>query len=74
MTDQLKSKISKGDFADVDKNNVLVPIQSLLGLNGDSREWRYLNKGTHEEEDRAEFDRQTVIAIVSSIEELDQVL
>jgi hypothetical protein len=74
LTDQLKSKISKGDFADVDKNNVVVPIQSLLGLNGDSREWRYLNKGTHEEEDRAEFDRQTVIAIVSSIEELDQVL
>lgn len=74
LTDQLKSKISKGDFADVDKNNVLVPIQNLLGLNGDSREWRYLNKGTHEEEDRAEFDRQTVIAIVSSIEELDQVL
>lgn len=74
LTDQLKSKISKGDFADLDKNNVLVPIQSLLGLNGDSREWRYLNKGTHEEEDRAEFDRQTVVKIVSAIEELDQVL
>lgn len=74
LTDQLKSKISKGDFADIDKNNVLAPIQSLLGLNGDSREWRYLNKGTHEEEDRAEFDRQTVVEIVSAIEELDQVL
>ena len=30
------------------------PIETLLGISGDSREWRYLNKGTHEEADRAE--------------------
>jgi len=48
--------------------------ERLLGVNGESREWRYLNKGTHEEEDRSEFERQTVAEIVSVIEELDQVL
>lgn len=44
--------------------------ERLLGVNGDSREWRYLNKGTHEE-DRSEFERQTVAEIVLVIEELD---
>ncbi|MFT7006762.1 MAG: DNA sulfur modification protein DndD [Colwellia sp.] len=71
LTEQLKSKISKGDFGDKDKNEVFVPIDALLGLNGTSREWRYLNKGTHDENDRAEFDRHTVHTIVSHLEQLD---
>jgi DNA-binding protein HU-beta len=57
-----------------DKNDVLGPIDRLLGVNGNSREWRYLNKGTHEEEDRSEFEHHTVIEVVSAIEALDQVL
>ena len=74
LTEQLKTKISKGDFTDPDKHNVLSPIEQLLGVNGDSREWRYMNKGIHEEADRAEFDRNSVHAIVSAIELLDQAL
>jgi len=38
------------------------------------REWRYLNKGTHEEADRAEFDRSTVKSIIDSLTGLDSVL
>jgi len=71
LTEQLKNKIAKGDFSDQNKDVVLHPIESLLGINGDSREWRYLNKGTHEEADRAEFDRQTVNEIVTALEQLD---
>ena len=74
LTEQLKSKIGKEDFSDQHKNAVFAPIDALLGLDGDSREWRYLNKGTHEESDRAEFDRQTVQAIVSALEQLDAAL
>ncbi len=74
LTEQLKSKIAKGDFSDPNKNIVFDPIDTLLGLNGDSREWRYLNKGTHEESDRAEFDRQAVQSIVSTLEQLDTAL
>jgi len=74
LTEQLKTKINKGDFTDPDKHNVLSPIEQLLGVNGDSREWRYLNKGTHEEVDRAEFDRNSVLIIVAAIESLDQAL
>jgi energy-coupling factor transporter ATP-binding protein EcfA2 len=74
LTEQLKHKISKDDFSDANKNNVLIPIELLLGINGDSREWRYLNKGIHEESDRAEFDHQTVNKIVTALEQLDAAL
>ncbi len=71
LTEQIKSKIAKPDFGDANKNTVLTQIDMLLGINGDSREWRYLNKGTHEEADRAEFDRQSVQQIVAALEQLD---
>ncbi len=74
LAEQLKSKIGRGDFSDQNKNAIFAPIDALLGLNGNSREWCYLNKGTHEENDRAEFDRQTVQAIVSALEQLDAAL
>ncbi|AFV02385.1 ATPase involved in DNA repair [Dehalobacter sp. DCA] len=74
LTEQLKSKIAKADFLDQNKTAVLTPIETLLGINGESREWRYLNKGTHEEADRAEFDSQTVNEIVTALEQLDVAL
>lgn len=74
LTEQLKSKIGKQEFLDPNKSAVLAPLDTLLGLNGDSREWRYLNKGTHEENDRAEFDRHTVEAMVSALEQIDAAL
>lgn len=71
LTEQLKSKIAKPDFGDANKDTVLQKIDTLLGVNGDSREWRYLNKGTHEEADRAEFDRQSVQEIIDALELID---
>ena len=71
LTEQLKSKITKVEFSDRNKDAVLQPIESLLGINGESREWRYLNKGTHDESDRMEFDRQIVNDIVIALEQLD---
>ncbi len=74
LSEQLKSKVGKVDFGDPNKNFVFDPINALLGVNGNSREWRYLNKGTHEENDRAEFDRNTVAVMISALENLDQAL
>ncbi len=74
LTEQLKTKLSQQEFTHVDKDAVLNPITTLLGINGDSREWRYLNKGTHDEADRAEFDRSTVKSIIDSLADLDSVL
>lgn len=74
LTEQLKTKINHSGFSDSNKSSVFDPISTLLGLNGGSREWRYLNKGTHEENDRSEFDRQTVGVLISALESLDQAL
>lgn len=74
LAEQLKSKINSGSFSDPQKNIIFAPLDALLGLNGESREWRYLNKGTHEENDRAEFDRSTVEEIIANLESLDSAL
>ncbi|QBL08388.1 chromosome segregation protein SMC [Rheinheimera sp. D18] len=71
LTEQLRSKINRPEFSDPNKNLIYEPINSLLGINGDCREWRYLNKGTHEETDRAEFDRYIVQMIIGYLEQLD---
>ncbi len=72
LSDQLKKQIGRADFNDPNKNAVFSPIDVLTGFSGESREWRYLNKGTHDENDRAEFDRATVEAMIGAIEALDQ--
>ncbi len=64
----------KTNFSDPNKSKIFDPLNSLVGMSGDSREWRYLNKGTHEENDRAEFDRNTVSEIILALERLDQAL
>lgn len=74
LTEQLGSKIDKANFSDQNKESILNPIKSLIGISGDSKEWRYLNKGLHEEVDRAEFDRRTVSLIVTALEQLDVAL
>ena len=74
LAEQLRSKIAKADFSDPNKANIYDPLDQLLNRSGDSREWRYLNKGTHEENDRAEFDRQTVALIIRSLEQIDAAL
>lgn len=71
LTEQLKKKISDNAFMADNKEAVLTPVIALLGINGNSREWRYLNKGTHEEVDRTEFDRGSVEAIVNALTEID---
>jgi hypothetical protein len=58
----------------MNKNSVLTSLESLLGINGDSREWRYLNKGTHEEENRAEFSREVVDQVITALENIDRAL
>ncbi|MCU7871764.1 MAG: AAA family ATPase [Candidatus Thiodiazotropha sp. (ex Lucinoma borealis)] len=71
LTEQLKLKIAKDNFRHEYKDVILAPIDKLLGPSGESREWRYLNKGTHDEEDRAEFDRATVTVIIEALSEID---
>lgn len=74
LTEQLKSKIEKADFSHDNKELVATPLEILLGESGESREWRYLNRGTHEENDRTEFDRSVVASIIQSLAQIDSAL
>jgi hypothetical protein len=74
LVEQLRAKARRDDFVHAKKEPIGSSLDALLGIDGQSREWRYLNKGTHEEEDRAEFDLATVQRIIGSLELLDGVL
>lgn len=74
LTEQLKRQLSRPELNHENKEEVLREVTKLLGENGNSREWRYLNKGTHEEDNRAEFDRNAVRTIVESLTALDSIL
>lgn len=45
-------------------------LDAMLGVDGGSIEWGYLNSGTHEAERRHEFDRSTVRSIVEALTQL----
>ncbi|MGS7844084.1 hypothetical protein, partial [Stenotrophomonas forensis] len=44
----------------------------ILGIPVTNLVWTYLNKGTHEEADRDDFDGQHVESVVHTLEELDR--
>ncbi len=43
----------------------------ILGIPADNLVWSYLNKGTHEEADRDDFDGDLVEQVVQTLEALD---
>ena len=50
---------------------ILAALHTLLGVNGASIEWGYLNSGVHDSQRDHEFDRATVRSIVQAVVELD---
>ncbi|KAB2553528.1 hypothetical protein D3P02_00895 [Escherichia coli] len=44
----------------------------ILGIPVNNLVWTYLNKGTHEEADRDDFDGELVESVVQTLEELDR--
>lgn len=69
LCDQLLSKSRANGFAHQDKAEVIACLQVLLAA--DANVWTYLNKGTHEEEDREDFEPGVVELVVSTLERLD---
>ncbi len=74
LVQQLRKKLNDNAFTHTKKADLIEGLDLLLGVNDDSREWIYLNKGTHEEEDRSEFDRSIVQVIVESLVYLDSTI
>jgi hypothetical protein len=71
LVQSLLREMGKGSFTNPQKAELIGGLQRIVGLNQNGREWDYLNKGIHEEEDRGEFDRGFVRTLVEALEGLD---
>lgn len=74
LAENLKTKINASRGNIPNKTEILSALTSLLGPSGTSPCWRYLNKGTHGEDDLPEFDQHIVGIIVASLEQLDSAI
>lgn len=74
LAENLKTKINASRGNIPNKTEILSALTSLLGPSGTSPCWRYLNKGTHGEDDLPEFDQHVVGIIVASLEQLDSAI
>jgi hypothetical protein len=50
---------------------LIAAYDRILGIPDANLVWTYLNKGTHEEANRDDFDAALVESVVQTIEELD---
>jgi hypothetical protein len=55
-------------FEHDDKQPLLDAFGQILGIPEQTLLWQYLNKGTHEEQDREDFDEGVVEQLVSLME------
>lgn len=74
LTEKLCSEYGKAGFEISNKEIIVNSLGIVLGKSGADTKWLYLNKGTHEEEDRSEFDRDTVRVVITALTELDAAL
>ena len=59
-------------FNHANKDPLLTAYGRVLGIPVNNLVWTYLNKGTHEEAERDDFDGELVEAVVQTLEELDR--
>lgn len=74
LAENLKTKMNKSRAEIPNKDEIVGALETLLGVNGQDLHWLYLNKGTHEESDREEFDHAAIGIIISSLSQLDDAL
>ncbi|MNQ84791.1 hypothetical protein D3C85_999310 [compost metagenome] len=58
-------------FEHGDKQPLLNALEQILGIPAQTLIWQYLNKGTHEEQDREDFDEGVVEQLVTLMEALN---
>ncbi len=71
LAEKLRAEFRKASFEIQNKENIVDALNRLLGENGQHVHWVYLNQGTHEENDREEFDQAIVADIVNCLKQLD---
>lgn len=58
-------------FNHANKEPIIAAYGRILGIPTTNLVWTYLNKGTHEEADRDDFDGELVDSVIVTLEELD---
>jgi len=58
-------------FVHANREPILTALRRVLGIPAQNLIWSYLNKGTHEEENRDDFDAAHVESVIRTLEELD---
>lgn len=59
-------------FAHASKQPLIDGLNMVLGIPSANLIWTYLNKGTHEESDRDDFDRAHVETVIRALEAIDR--
>lgn len=73
LCDVLRKRLDDAHtFVHQDKPAVLEGLNTILGVPAPSMVWSYLNKGTHEEANRDDYDQSLVLTIVKSLEDLSR--
>jgi len=72
LCESLRAKLRGATtFTHDDKSSVIEALDVILGIPEQSLVWLYLNKGTHEEANRDDFDSRVVESVVLTLESLD---
>lgn len=72
LCESLRAKLrASTTFTHDEKNAIIAALDVILGIPEQSLVWLYLNKGTHEEANREDFDSRVVESVVQTLETLD---
>ncbi|HHD6429429.1 TPA: AAA family ATPase [Escherichia coli] len=72
LCDSLLKKLrSAATFQHANKEPLIAAYGTILGIPEQNLVWTYLNKGTHEEENRDDFDAEHVESVIATLEALD---
>ncbi|MDX0524828.1 AAA family ATPase [Sinorhizobium medicae] len=69
----LKKLRQAGTFNHASKDRLVAAYERILGIPEANLVWTYLNKGTHEEADRDDFDGEVVETVIQTLQELDAI-
>lgn len=73
LCDALRKRLDDAvTFNHVNKAPLLAAYGRILGIPAANLVWTYLNKGTHEEANRDDFDAELVESVVQALEEIDR--
>lgn len=73
LCEALRNKLTRTpNFVHPSKQPLLDSLNTILGIPEQTLVWALLNKGTHEEPDRDDFDLQHVEAVLRVIEDIDR--